>query len=91
VASEEGNMILPKRKNGEGFEEFQKRQKQAQVFYETSYEVMQGLLTLGNEFWITNKYDRRGRTYSIGYHINPQGTDYNKAVLELSRKEVITG
>ncbi len=91
VASEEGNMILPKRKNGEGFEEFQKRQKQAQVFYETSYEVMQGLLTLGNEFWLTHKYDRRGRTYAVGYHINSQGTDYNKAVLELSRKEIING
>ena len=91
VASEEGHLILPKRKANETFLEFQKRQKQAEVFYNTSYEVMQGMLTLGNEFWITNKYDRRGRTYSVGYHINPQGTDYNKAVLELSRKEVITG
>jgi hypothetical protein len=89
VASEQGNLILPKRKNGESFLDFQKRQKQAEVFYNTSYEVMQGLLALGNEFWVTNKYDRRGRTYSVGYHINPQGTDYNKAVLELSRKETI--
>lgn len=91
IASEEGNMILPKRKIGEGFEDFQKRQKQAQVFYETSMEVMQGMLTLGNEFWLTHKYDRRGRTYAVGYHVNSQGTDYNKAVLELSRKEVING
>lgn len=91
VASEEGNMILPKRRIGEGFVEFQKRQKQAQVFYDTSYEVMQGLLTLGNEFWLTHKYDRRGRTYAVGYHVNSQGTDYNKAVLELSRKEMIHG
>ncbi len=91
IASEEGMMIKPKRKNGESFPDFQKRQKQAEVFYNTSIEVMQGLLALGNEFWVTNKYDRRGRTYSVGYHINPQGMDYNKAVLELSRKEVITG
>lgn len=91
VASKEGMMILPKRKIGEPFEEFQKRQKQAQTFYETSLEVMEGLLTLGNEFWLTHKYDRRGRTYAIGYHVNPQGDDYHKAVLELARKEVITG
>ena len=89
VASEEGYMILPKRKIGEDFIDFQKRQKQAQVFYENSMQVMQGLLTLGNVFWLTHKYDRRGRTYAVGYHVNSQGTDYNKAVLELSRKEVI--
>ena len=82
-------MILPKRKIGEAFDEFQKRQKQAQVFYEHSLEVMQAIATLGNEFWLTHKYDRRGRTYAVGYHINTQGTDYNKAVLELAKKEVI--
>lgn len=91
IASEEGHMILPKRKIGEHFEDFQKRQKQAKVFYENSMNVMKGLLTLGNEFWLTHKYDRRGRTYAVGYHVNSQGTDYNKAVLELSNKEVING
>jgi len=91
VASAEGNMIIPKRKIGEGFEDFQKRQKQAQVFYDHSFEVMEGLLTLGNEFYLTHKYDRRGRTYAVGYHVNSQGTDYNKAVLELHNKEVING
>lgn len=90
VASEEGNMIIPKRKVGEGFEEFRKRRKQAQVFYDTSLEVMQGMLALGNEFWLTHKYDRRGRTYAVGYHVNSQGTDYNKAVLELAKGEIIT-
>lgn len=90
VASAEGMMIIPKRKIGEAFTDFQKRQKQAHVFYETSLEVMKGLLTLGNEFWLTHKYDRRGRTYAVGYHVNSQGTDYNKAVLELAKKEVIT-
>ncbi|WHM52919.1 hypothetical protein [Sulfitobacter phage vB_SupP_AX] len=90
VASAEGNMIVPKRKVGEDFEEFRKRRKQAEVFYNSSMEVMQGMMTLGNEFWLTHKYDRRGRTYAVGYHINSQGTDYNKAVLELSRKETLT-
>jgi len=90
VASAEGNMIIPKRKIGEGFEDFRKRRKQAEVFYNTSVEVMQGMMTLGNQFWLTHKYDRRGRTYTVGYHINSQGTDYNKAVLELARKETLT-
>ena len=90
IASQEGQMIIPKRKVGEGFEDFRKRKKQAEVFYSTSVEVMKGMLTLGNEFWLTHKYDRRGRTYAVGYHINSQGTDYNKAVLELSKKELIT-
>lgn len=90
IASAEGNMIIPKRKVGEGFEDFQKRQKQAKIFYDHSFKVMEGMLTLGNEFYLTHKYDRRGRTYAMGYHINSQGTDYNKAVLELANKEVIT-
>lgn len=90
AASEEGNMIVPKRKVGEDFEDFRKRRKQAEVFYNTSLKVMQGLTALGNEFWLTHKYDRRGRTYAVGYHVNSQGTDYNKAVLELDRKEILS-
>lgn len=91
VGSAEGNMIVPKRKPGEGFEDFSKRKKQAKVFYDHSLNVMEGLMALSQEFWMTHKYDRRGRTYAVGYHINPQGTDYNKAVLELANKEVING
>ncbi len=89
ISSTEGNMITPKRKPDEGFEDYRKRKKQAEVFYNTSVDVMEGLLALGNEFWLTHQYDRRGRTYSRGYHVNSQGTDYNKAVLELGNKEVI--
>lgn len=90
VASAEGNMIVPDRNIGESFEDYRKRKKQAQVFYETSLEVMKGLMALGNEFWLTHKYDRRGRSYCVGYHVNSQGTDYNKAVLELSKGEIIS-
>lgn len=89
VASEEGNMLVPKRKHGELFEDYRKRKKQAAVFYENSLDVMQSLTALGNIFWLTNKYDRRGRCYAMGYHVNTQGTDYNKAVLELANKELI--
>lgn len=91
ISSDEGSKILPKRKTGELFKDFEKRKKQFEVFYDTSVEVMEGLLALGNKFWLTHKYDRRGRTYACGYHVNSQGTDYNKAVLELARKEIIEG
>lgn len=43
----------------------------------------------GKTFWLTNKYDDRGRTYSIGYFINPQGTDWNKSVIELANEELV--
>lgn len=91
VASQEGLMIKPVRKTGETFEDFQKRRKQAEVFYNTSLDVMQGLTSLSDEIYLTHNYDRRGRTYARGYHVNSQGTDYNKAVLELAKQEVIEG
>lgn len=42
-----------------------------------------------NAFYITNKYDKRGRVYSQGYHINPQGASYKKAIVDLYDKEVV--
>ena len=40
-------------------------------------------------FWLTHKYDKRGRIYDVGYFINPQGNDYHKASIELAHKEVV--
>lgn len=42
-----------------------------------------------NLMFLNNKYDKRGRLYSQGYHINPQGTSYKKAIIDLYDKEVI--
>lgn len=47
------------------------------------------LLSLGNEFYLTHKYDKRGRTYCQGYHIDTQGSDWNKAFVELADKEIV--
>ena len=41
--------------------------------------------------YFTNKVDKRGRIYVQGYHFSPQGTDYDKACLNLKHKELITG
>lgn len=89
ITSEQGKYLQPTRKDTESWEDYRKRCKQAEVFYEHSTEVMESLYMLGNELWLTHKYDRRGRTYAVGYHVNSQGTEHNKAVLELANEEVI--
>lgn len=90
IKSMEGRYIKPTRKDGESYEDFRKRLKQASVFYSVSLEVMEGLAELSDVIYLTHKFDRRGRCYASGYHINTQGTDYNKAVLQLAHKEILT-
>lgn len=41
------------------------------------------------DFYLTHKYDKRGRIYDVGYLINPQGNDYHKACIELAKKEIV--
>lgn len=90
IRSNEGKYIKPTRKDGENFDDFRKRLKQASMFYGVSVEVMEGIAELSPVLYLTHKYDRRGRCYASGYHINTQGTDYNKAVLQLAHKEILT-
>lgn len=90
VRSTEGEFKKPRRNKGEDFFEYNKRLRQAQIFYSTSREVMEGISAQSDVIFMTHKYDRRGRVYAKGYHINPQGTDFNKAVLVLAQKEIIT-
>lgn len=78
---------LDKRKDGETFQDFQKRKKAFAKFDRTSRDVIDAMLLSGNEFWLTHKYDKRGRTYCQGYHINYQGNDWNKAVVEFADGE----
>jgi hypothetical protein len=89
IKSAEGKFLIPKRKIGEDFDEHRKRLRQANIFYDTSVEVMEGLLEVSDELFMTHRFDRRGRCYSSGYHVNPQGTDFNKAVLQLGKKELV--
>jgi hypothetical protein len=41
------------------------------------------------EFYMNHAYDTRGRIYSQGYYINPQGSSYKKAIVQLADKEII--
>jgi len=50
---------------------------------EETKKVVDYLMENGNEFYFKWKYCHRGRMYPSGYHINPQGTEYKKAMLNL--------
>lgn len=41
--------------------------------------------------YIPNRIDARGRIYTQGYHFNPQGDSYHKAMMQLAKKEVVEG
>lgn len=43
-----------------------------------------------NEFYITHAYDQRGRIYTNAYHLNYQGIDYQKALIQFANKEKVT-
>ena len=81
---------LDKPKDGETREEFQKRVRAFEKYNKHAIEVMALVVQEGNEFCLTHRYDKRGRTYAQGHFINPQGTEYNKAVLEFVNQEVTT-
>lgn len=80
---------LDKPKDGETSGHYQKRLRAFEKYDTVSKEVIGKILSLGNEFWLTHKYDKRGRVYCQGYHINYQGTDWNKAVVQLADKEFV--
>jgi len=80
---------LDKPKTGESIEDFQKRKKAFEKYDNTVKDVIDLLLKEGNIFYLTHKYDKRGRVYCQGYHVNYQGAPWNKAVVEFAHQEVI--
>lgn len=78
---------LDRPKPDEDYEDYRKRVKAFVKYTNSSVDVIQALILQGNRIWITNKYDKRGRTYTQGYHANPQGNDWNKACIELADAE----
>jgi hypothetical protein len=80
---------LDKPKMGESKEDFEKRKRAFEKYDRTSKEVIAKIISLGNEFYLTHKYDKRGRIYCQGYHINYQGAPWNKAVIQLADKELV--
>lgn len=82
---------LDKRRAGETQADYEARVKAFERYDECSKDVVHALSQLRNTFWMTHKYDRRGRVYCQGYHINYQGNPWNKAVVEFAEKELVDG
>lgn len=82
---------IDKRKDGETVKEFRKRQRAFSKFDRTSRDVIESLVIQDNEFYLTHKYDKRGRCYSMGYHVNYQGNDWCKAVIQFKNEEIVDG
>jgi hypothetical protein len=80
---------LDKPKPGETKTDFDKRVKAFEKYDRTAKEVIDLLLSQGDRIYLTHKYDKRGRTYCQGYHVNYQGAEWNKAVIELANREVV--
>lgn len=74
--------------NGEGIEDPDDLE-QFLEFKRATAKVYAELVSQGNKFWLTHKTDKRGRTYSQGYHCTTQGDEYRKAVVELADKEYV--
>ncbi|RUX60134.1 hypothetical protein [Mesorhizobium sp. M7A.F.Ca.CA.002.12.1.1] len=82
------NLDKPKPDEEQG--EYQKRVKAFEKYDRTAHDVMHHLGLAGEgEFYLTHKYDKRGRTYCQGYVVNYQGTAWNKAVIEFANQEIV--
>ena len=80
---------LDKPKEGESREDFDRRKRAFEKYDRTARDVMEIITRHGEEFYLTHKYDKRGRTYCQGYHVNYQGAAWNKAVVQFANKEII--
>ena len=78
------------RKEGESLQEHDKRIKQFHKFDKDSRVVISILNDITDKFYMVHGPDKRGRLYCKGYHINYQGHDWAKAIVELSNKEMVT-
>jgi hypothetical protein len=61
------------------------------TFKKQSYMMYSLMAQQGNCFSFNHQVDTRGRVYPQGYHINPQGSSFKKAMLEFSNEELVTG
>jgi len=62
--------------------------KQFNGFKEASKRVYD--MYKDRKFYFIWKFDKRGRMYSNGYHINLQSTDFKKSCLNFAHKEIIS-
>ena len=58
--------------------------------YQEQFEVLSNMLQ-NKTLYFLHKYDKRGSVYTQGYHFNPMGSSFEKACLNLTKKELIAG
>lgn len=80
---------LDKQREGETKKDFEKRQRAFAKYDQAARHVMAQLTSITNVHHVTHRYDKRGRTYCMGYHVNYQGTEWNKSVVCLADKEMV--
>lgn len=80
---------LDKPKEGETKDDYERRRRAFEKYDRTAKDVIALLEQQGDDFYLTHKYDKRGRTYCQGYHVTYQGAPWNKAVIEFANKEYI--
>jgi hypothetical protein len=79
---------LDHQKPDETIEDYAKRLKAFRKYNKCTLYIMNGLKDY--ELFITHAYDKRGRIYCRGYHVNYQGNSWNKAVINFSHGEKVT-
>lgn len=82
---------LDRQKPNESWGDYQKRKRAFEKYDTASRDVIDHVVMLGNRFWLSHRYDKRGRCYAHAYHIHPQGNDWNKSVIELVNQELVDG
>jgi hypothetical protein len=82
---------LDHQREDEELEDYQARVRAFEKYDTTSRDVIDFLICAdegqGANFYLTHRYDKRGRTYAQGYHVNPQGNDWNKAIIQFADAE----
>lgn len=95
IRNEWSDLDAPKKqgidqKHDETAEEYAKRVASFEQYEKACYIAFAEMIKNGNKFYLTHKYDKRGRIYNCGYAINYQGNSYAKSVLNFKNKELIT-
>ncbi len=80
---------LDKQKPGETKADFERRKRQFEKFDRTVKDVINVLTAVSDRHYLTHRYDKRGRTYCMGHHINYQGTPWSKSITVLADKEIV--
>lgn len=65
------------------------KREQWENFVRTSYRKYIEVTQKGNRFFLNHNYDKRGRCYAEGYHINTQGSSFKKAIVQLANEEIV--